>query len=245
MPWARSDGIAAPMFAIIQSMLVALSVNAPVRRTTGWLQRLVTAAVFACAIASTSVAHPHVWVIVDATVIIEAGSFTGLRYIWRFDKAYRDSLLEQFDTDKDGALSDAELKAWLDLSVKTLREQKLFTTARIGKQKLALAPPSAAQVTRHGDGLQLEFMATVTPPVAITGRNLEIDIYDPTFFSGFDYASDRPVAVAATPAMICQATVALNPEGEQQKVINAFMKVFGRIDAKVPPAKTLTVVCKD
>jgi ABC-type uncharacterized transport system substrate-binding protein len=233
------------MCVIKHCLLVALITNAPFRRLTGVLQRLVTAALCASAIASPSVAHPHVWVIVDATVVIEAGSFTGLRYIWRFDKAYRDQLLEQFDTDKDGALSDAELKTWLDLSVKTLREQKLFTTARIGKQKLVLTAPSAASVTRHGDGLQLEFIAKVTPPVSIAGRTLEIDIYDPTFFSGFDYASDRPVAVAAIPAMSCQATVALNPEGEQQKVINAFMKVFGRIDAKVPPAKTLTVACKD
>ena len=197
------------------------------------------------ATAVPAIAHPHIWVTVEATVLVVAGAFTGLRYVWRFDKAYRDSLLEQFDTDKDGTLSDAELNVWLDLSIKTLRGQKLFTTARAGKQKLAFDSPRDVRVEKRGEGLVLHFLALLAKPAPIAGVELQIDIYDPTFFSGFDFAPDHPVAVEAKPQLNCQATVALNPGGEQQKVINAFMKVFGRVDAKVPPAKTLTVVCND
>ncbi len=207
--------------------------------------RWVSIALSISLIPHAGIAHPHVWVSVDATVLVEARSFTGLRYVWRFDKAYLDSLLELFDTDKDGALSDAELNAWLELSVKTLRDQKSFTTARLGKQKLFFGGPRNAIVKRRDDGIDLAFMAPLAKPAALAGEELKIDIYDPTFFSGFDYAADHPVAVHAVPEMTCQATVALNPGGDQQKVIDAFMKVFGRVDAKVPPAKTLTVVCRD
>ena len=194
-------------------------------------------------ITQQSFAHPHVWVKVDATVLVEGKMFTGLRYVWHFDQAYLQSLLEMFDSDKDGVLSETELAAWLDLSLKTLIDRKLFTTARAGKQKLIFASPREASVKKNGTGLDLAFLAPLAKPAAIIGTELQIDIYDPTFFSGFDYIADQPAVVAAAPELKCQITVALNPAGEQQKVIDAFMKVFGRADAKVPPAKTLTINC--
>ena len=192
-------------------------------------------------------AHPHVWITVETTVLVEAGAFAGLRYVWVFDKQYKDQLLTEFDTDKDGVLSEGELKAWFELSIKTLRDQKLFTSAKVGKQKLTFDGPSDPRFEARGDGLALHFTALFAkpplPPALLGGGELQIDIYDPTFFSGFAYAPDLPIMVEAVPQMRCEAVVALNPGGEQQKVINAFMKVFGRIDAKVPPAKTLTVKC--
>jgi ABC-type uncharacterized transport system substrate-binding protein len=222
-------------------MVMLANIRNRLRHGSMWL----VAALCLGIIPQQSLAHPHVWVKVDATVLVEAGMFTGLRYVWHFDQAYLQSLLELFDTDKDGVLSETELNAWLDLSVKTLRDQKLFTVARIGKQRLVFGPPREASFKKNEAGIDLAFLAPLTKPAAISGQELQIDIYDPTFFSGFDYSIDHPAVVRATPELKCQATVALNPSGEQQKVIDAFMKVFGRADAKVPPAKTLTVVCHD
>ncbi len=227
----------------LRQQRVACAVHSAFSRA---LMTFLAAAIFVFGSLSAT-AHPHVWITVETTVLVEAGAFTGLRYVWVFDKQYKDQLLAELDTDKDGVLSDDELKAWFELSIKTLRDQKLFTVAKVGKQKINFEGPRDARFEARGDGLALHFTAPVATsgmtPAVLTGGELQIDIYDPTFFSGFTYASDLPIVVEALPQVRCEAVVALNPGGEQQKVINAFMKVFGRIDAKVPPAKTLTVKC--
>ena len=47
-----------------------------------------TAAVFWLACALPAVAHPHVWVTVETTVLFEQGSISGFRHKWTFDEFY-------------------------------------------------------------------------------------------------------------------------------------------------------------
>jgi ABC-type uncharacterized transport system substrate-binding protein len=191
-------------------------------------------------------AHPHNYIQVGAAVVIVDGAVDALRYVWRFDTKYLDGLKDEYDTNRDGALSDEELQAWLAASIKNLETFKYFTFLRQGRDHIPLGSAERHRVERTADGLVLYFNVKPAKAIAIKAGPLQIDLYDRTFFTEFVLGDGRGVTVeaAGTPGT-CSATVVLAPGSEQQKAITAFMKMFGRVDAKLSPAKEITVACKD
>ena len=188
-------------------------------------------------------AHPHVRINVDAAIVIEADTVRGVRYAWHFDQAYLEGLKEEYDTDRDGTLSDAELQVWLALAIKNLAHFKAFTHLKHGAGAVLLEPASDIRMQRTAGGLTLQFFVKPTKPVNVKTAALQIDIYDATFFTEFVLGTGRGVVIEGAGKEACLAEVALAPGGQQQKAISAFMKVFGKLDAKLAPAKAITVTC--
>ena len=190
-------------------------------------------------------AHPHNYVQVEATISINAGAVQGLQYVWRFDSKYVEGLKEEYDANHDGILSDEELQTWLAASKSNLETFKHFTILRQGRDTLPIGSAENHRVERTKDGIALHF--TIKPAKAINMKSgpLQVDIYDRTFFTEFVLGEGRGVTAETKGGDSCAAAVALAPSGEQQKAITAFMKVFGRVDAKLAPAKAITVTCKD
>jgi ABC-type uncharacterized transport system substrate-binding protein len=196
--------------------------------------------------AGPATAHPHNWINVEATIFAEGEAFKGIRYAWRFSRDYADGLLQEYDTNRDGVLSSEELQSWLELSKKNLDTFKFFTIARLGRDTIAISTATDFSLDRPNDGgLQLHFTVHFVKPVAVTSAApLQIDVYDPTFFTEFVLGDGANVKVEAAIAGQCQASVALAPGGSQQKAITSFMKLLGRNEAKLSPAKVITVTCK-
>lgn len=77
-------------------------------------------------------AHPHVWI--DATLTPQ---FDGERIIafdvtWHFDEFYSELVQQDFDSDGDGTLSQAELDALVGISAANLIDYSFFTHLKIG-----------------------------------------------------------------------------------------------------------------
>ena len=67
--------------------------------------------------AASSVAHPHVWVSVKATVLFEGDTMTGLQQSWTFDEAYTAMAIEGLDTNGDGNYDRKELEELAKVNV--------------------------------------------------------------------------------------------------------------------------------
>lgn len=205
--------------------------------------RTASALAFSALTPAPADAHPHTFIQVEAAILIDSGEVQGLRYVWRFDRAYLDGLREEYDTNRDGLLSDEELLSWLTASKRNLETFKFFTTVRQGSQVMPLGTADSHRVERAADGLALHFTVRLANPIATKAGPVRIDIFDRTFFTEFVLGDGHGVTIDGAAA--CSATVALAPGGEQQRAITAFMKIFGRADAKLSPAKDITVTCKD
>lgn len=190
-------------------------------------------------------AHPHNRILVDAAILVRDSAIEGIRYVWQFDRTYADGLKEEYDSDRDGVLSDNELQAWLAASKTNLETFKFFTTIHRGREILPLGAADDYRVERTADGLALHFTVHLVAPASLEPGPIGIDVYDRTFFTEFVLGDGHGIIVEGAAPGACSATVALAPGGDQQKAINAFMKMFGRIDAKLAPAKAITVSCKD
>src|SRR5690242_3661369 len=81
----------------------------------GWPLRPLGAAALALALltsaGSPASAHPHVFIDNRIAFVFDGARMTGFREIWVFDDIFSDQLLQQFDADHDGHLSNAESDA--------------------------------------------------------------------------------------------------------------------------------------
>jgi hypothetical protein len=107
------------------------------------LQAVAAAGAMLCAAAVPAVAHPHMCVGVEATVLYEQGAFTGLKQKWTFfDERYVAEAVEGLDQDKNGKLDRAELAELAKVNIEGLKEFDYFTFAALAGQSVKLGEPA-------------------------------------------------------------------------------------------------------
>jgi ABC-type uncharacterized transport system substrate-binding protein len=100
--------------------------------------------------AAPALAHPHIWVTTEVTVLFEGGSISGFRHKWTFDELYTSMAVQDLDTNKDGKYSREELAELAKVNIDGLKEFQFFTHARLGGARLDLAEPKDYWL-EHGD----------------------------------------------------------------------------------------------
>ena len=107
---------------------------------SSWRMKVATAAAMTgvmVALSSAAVAHPHVWISVDTTVVLEQGSIVGFQHKWTFDEFYTAMAIQGLDTNNDGIYSNQELAELAQVNIDGLKEFKYFTFSRLGSAELA------------------------------------------------------------------------------------------------------------
>ena len=107
-------------------------------------RRLATVAAAAMAtvgLAGPALAHPHVFVTAQTTVVYENGAITGLKHRWLFDEFYTAGAIEGLDKNKDGKIDRDELVELTKINVEGIKEFEYFTAVKLGKQVLAIGDP--------------------------------------------------------------------------------------------------------
>src|SRR6476620_12694604 len=80
------------------------------------------------AVASTSaVAHPHVFVDYAVTLVLVGERLTGVRLTWTFDDLFSGFILQEFDRDRNGTLSTAEIRQIEEKHFAEFRRAQFFT----------------------------------------------------------------------------------------------------------------------
>jgi ABC-type uncharacterized transport system substrate-binding protein len=152
-------------------------------------------------------AHPHVWVTSTSELVYGAdGAITGIRHSWKFDEMFSTYALQDIQPKTKGVYTRAELEPLAQVNVDSLKEYDFFTFARAGdrhapKQEF-LAPVDYFLEFKEGS-LILHFTLPFKAP--LKAKQLAIEIYDPTYFVGFDLAAD-PIKLVGAPAD-CKAGV--------------------------------------
>lgn len=91
-------------------------------------------------------AHPHVWVSVEATVLFDNGTITGLQQRWLFDEFYSAQAGEGLDKNRDGKLDRSELAELAQVNMEGLKEFEYFTNARLAGAALAFDDPKGVKL---------------------------------------------------------------------------------------------------
>lgn len=91
---------------------------------------------------TTALAHPHIWINVETTVIYENGTVTALRQRWIFDEFYSSMAIQGLDANGDGTYDRKELAELAKVNIEGLRAFDYFTFAKLGGQAIAFTPPT-------------------------------------------------------------------------------------------------------
>lgn len=207
-----------------------------------------------CAAALTArdvAAHPHVWATVRAEIVLGPNhQITGIRHSWTFDEFYTAMAVQGLDTDGDGTFSKEELAPLAKVNVESLAEFDYFTFVHRGDdQALPLGPPQDYSLDYDGTLLTLHFTLPLEKPLDAHGKPAQVDVYDPTFFVAFGFATKDPVKVAGTDIKGCMAEVK-QPDAEMaadaQALTESFFSQLGpNSNFGSQFAQTVTVTCTD
>ena len=152
-------------------------------------------------------AHPHVWVTSTSELVYGAdGTITGIRHSWKFDEMFSTYALQDIQPKTKGVYTRDELAPLAQINVDSLKEFDFFTFARVGSRsapKEEFLPPVDYFLEFKDGSLVLNFTLPFKTP--LKAKQLAVEIYDPTYFVGFDLSAD-PIKLVGAPAS-CKADV--------------------------------------
>jgi len=174
------------------------------------LLTLIAMSVVCMGAVSAALAHPHVWTTVRSEVVFGPDNkITGIRHAWTFDEFYTAMAVQGLDTDGDGVYSKEELQPLAQVNVDSLQEFEFFTFVRYGDdgKKLPLKPPIDYSIDYDKTVLTLHFTLPLETPIDPNGKEVVIDVFDPSYFVAFGFATEAPVKMAGTAAPGCGVEV--------------------------------------
>lgn len=162
--------------------------------------------------AAPAAAHPHVWVDVQTTLVVdEQGRLAAIEEHWTFDEFYTVFATEDFDTNGDGTFGEPELKALTEVNLDSLAEWDFFSEAATAAGPVPLGAPINARSTYEDGRLALHFTLPVADPVATP---VTVKIYDPTYYVSFDFLEKNHAKMAGAGAERCDIEIA-KPDAEE------------------------------
>jgi ABC-type uncharacterized transport system substrate-binding protein len=151
-------------------------------------------------------AHPHVGVTMKSELVYGPdGAATGVRHAWTFDDMFSTFATQGLASKEPGKFTREELAPLAQVNVESLKEFDYFTFARVNGKKAELNPP-ADYWLEFTDGL-LTLHFTLPFPAPAKAQNLDIEVYDGTYFVDFAMAEKDPVRLVDAPQG-CKLTVA-------------------------------------
>jgi ABC-type uncharacterized transport system substrate-binding protein len=173
-------------------------------------------------------AHPHVWATVRSEIVFGPDhKITSIRHAWTFDEFYTAMAIQGLDTNGDGVYSKEELQPLARVNVESLKEFDYFTFVHLDKDEkpLPLNEPVDYWVDYDKTVLTLHFTLPLKTPLDPKIKEIVVDVYDPSFFVAFGFATDSPVKMAGTPAPGCAAAIQ-KPDPETEADAKALSEAF-------------------
>lgn len=193
-----------------------------------------------------AVAHPHVWVTVEATVAYTGGNVIGLQQRWTFDDMYTAMAIQGLDKNGDGAYDREELKELAQVNIDGIKQFDYFTHAKLNDGALKFAEPKDFWLEHKNDVLTLHFTLPLEQPLVADTPGFSFAIYDPSYFIAFDFAktNDKPVTLGEGAPVGCALDMDPAPSDEDvQNLANAFSAEMGGGSGGSTLSRTVRVKC--
>jgi ABC-type uncharacterized transport system substrate-binding protein len=168
----------------------------------GWLGFAASRSVVAAALVLLGVAaaqaHPHVWITARSELVFGSdGTLTEIRHAWTFDDATSSQQVMGIEGKTKGQFTREELASKADDSMEGLKEFRYFTYARADGGKIKFGAPTNYYLEYKNELVTLYFTLPLKAP--LKGRDLSVEVYDPTYFIDFSFEDKSPVKLVDAP----------------------------------------------
>lgn len=154
-----------------------------------------------------ALAHPHVLIDAHVVALFDQGKITALQMGWKFDPVYSSSLVQDFDADKSGTLSAAEIAAMEKDAFQDTLKQSYFTYAKVDGKAVEWPRATEFKVLVVKDSLLYAFRLHLPQPIDPKARAFQVSTYEETYYIDIDIPNDAAVKVTGSGSDGCRAVL--------------------------------------
>jgi ABC-type uncharacterized transport system substrate-binding protein len=152
-------------------------------------------------------AHPHILIEARTELLFNAqGQVVGVSNIWDFDDAFSAFAIQGYDSKGDGKPTKEDLQPFAEINLNSLAEYGYFTRLKVDGAGVNFARPKNYFDVFINEKLTLTFTLPLTKPLDVSGRTLQLEVYDPTYFAAITFAQREPVKLVGASAG-CESVV--------------------------------------
>jgi ABC-type uncharacterized transport system substrate-binding protein len=161
--------------------------------------------------AGSALAHPHVFVtMVSELVYAPDGSIKAVKHAWTFDDMFSAFALQGIEPKTKGKPTREELMPLAQTNVESLKDFDYFTYLKANGKKADFSEPAPDYYVELKDEvLTLYFTLPLKTP--IKAKDLDVEVYDPSYFVDFSFAEKDAVKTVGAPA---QCKVSMLKQGD-------------------------------
>ena len=149
--------------------------------------------VLVCLMVGPVGAHPHVFIDYAVMLVVSADRVTGVRLTWTFDELFSGFIVQEFDKDRNGALSPAEVQRIEATHLAELQKAAYYTTLNVNGKPGPSPVAREFRATAVKGIVSYEFTLPLALPLASTTA-MEILIDDPVYYIAYNPVSVAPQA---------------------------------------------------
>jgi ABC-type uncharacterized transport system substrate-binding protein len=151
----------------------------------------------AMAAALPAVAHPHVLIDAQETLVFDAsGKLASIDHVWQFDAAFSAYATQGRDLNNDGKLDQSELQPLAEVNVDSLSQFAYFSYLSVDGANIDFNKPTKYRLEYDGSKLTLFYTLPLKAPVAIKD-GAALEVFDPQYFVAFTLTANKVAAVNA------------------------------------------------
>lgn len=177
------------------------------KRFTVWLLALLLAP-------GAAGAHPHVLIDSHAVLIFEAGKVVALQMGWKFDPVYSSTLVQDYDADKNGSLSAAEIAALEKEAFQDTAKSSYFTYAQVAGKAVVWPRAEGFKVMTIKDSLVYAFRLRLPQPVDPRKQGFRVSTYEESYYIDIDFPNDGAVQLTGDGSAGCRARISPDLENK-------------------------------
>ena len=146
----------------------------------------------------TATAHPHVFIDWGVGLLFSGDRIDGIRLTWTFDDLFSGFILQEFDGDRNGSLSPAEVHQIELKHLVEFRRARFFTMVNLNGKEVTLNTVRDFTATSAKGIVTYQFTLPLSAPLASTTA-VEVVVDDPTYYIAYlvTAASAKSQAVGA------------------------------------------------
>jgi ABC-type uncharacterized transport system substrate-binding protein len=160
------------------------------RRGVGPVQAVVLASAVVALAAGPAGAHPHVFIDYAVTLVVAGDRLEAVRLTWTFDDLFSGFILQEFDKDRNGALSAPEVQRIEATHLAELHKSSYYATVSVNGKPVESPAAREFRATAAKGIVTYEFTLPLGVPLA-SASGVEVMVDDPVYYIAY-----TPVAVS-------------------------------------------------
>jgi ABC-type uncharacterized transport system substrate-binding protein len=150
-------------------------------------------------------AHPHAWIDVESTVLLDGkGRIVAIEQQWLFDEFYT---LFSLDTLKPTGDTDPRLTELARVNLGNLRDYDYFLEVRAGEGRVPLATVTEFDTALRKGRLWLRFVVPLDRGVDPKKEAVSFSVFDPTYYIEMRHSKGAVIAFRGAGAKTCSGRI--------------------------------------